>query len=81
MTRKDIFGLIKRFLLTFLCCVPVLLVIGYFLQGKVQSWIMVTIFVVVAGAVLAIEEYIVYTRRKKREKIKQELKSKHNKKQ
>ena len=76
MTRKDIFQLIKRFLLTFLCCVPVLLLIGYLLQGKVQSWIMVTIFVVVAGGVLAIEEYIVYARRKKREKIKEDLKSK-----
>ena len=73
MTRRDITKLFKRFFMTFFCCVPIFLGIGFLLNGKIQPWIMTAIFVVIGGGVLAIEEYVHYKRVQKREQIKQDL--------
>ena len=76
MTRKDIASLFKRFFITFFCCVPIFLVIGYFLEKKIQDWILTFIFIVIGGSIFALEELIHFKRRQKREFLKQELKDK-----
>lgn len=76
MTRKDIASLFKRFFITFFCCVPIFLVIGYFLEKKMQDWILTFIFIVIGGSIFAFEELIHFKRRQKRELLKQELKDK-----
>lgn len=58
MTRKEIAKLFKRFLITFACLLPIFIGIGLLLNGKIQNWIMVFIFVTVGGLTLALEEYI-----------------------
>ena len=72
MTRKDITGVYKRFLITFLCMLPVLIGLGFLLDGKVSDVVMIIIYVVVAGAVVAIEEYIHFKRKKRREMLKEQ---------
>ena len=56
MTRKEITQLFTRFLITFACMLPVLFGIGFLLKNKVSDFVMVVIFVVVAGTAVAIEE-------------------------
>jgi preprotein translocase subunit SecF len=72
MTRKDVTNLFKRFLITFACTLPLLIALGFLLTNKVSDFVMIVIFVVIAGAVLAIEEYIHYKLYKKRERLKEE---------
>ena len=80
MNRKDITSLYKRFLITFLCTLPALIGLGFLLESKVSGFVMVLIFVVVAGTVVAIEEYIHYKRKKRREMLKEQYKqNKENK--
>ena len=81
MTKKELTSLFKRFLITFVCCLPLFFVIGFLLQGKISDVVMVVIFVTLGGLVFALEEYISYIRRKKREQLKQDLKNNKNKKQ
>ena len=71
MTRKDATKLFIRFLIVFACVLPVLIVIGLLLTDKISDFVMVTIFVVIAGGVLAIEELIHFKLRQKREMLKQ----------
>ena len=72
MSRKDIIKLFLRFLITFACSVPLLLLIGYFISGKVHDVVEVIIYVAVAGAVLALEEFIRFKLKQRREKLKKE---------
>ena len=58
MNRKDVSKLFKRFLITFACSLPLLILVGIFIEGKVSDFVMVTIFVVLAGIVLALEELL-----------------------
>ena len=58
MNRKDVTNLFVRFLVTFACCLPVLIPLGFLLSGKVLDIVMIIIFVLVAGIVFALEEYI-----------------------
>ena len=71
MTRKDATKLFIRFLIVFACVLPVLIVIGLLLTDKISDFVMVIIFVVIAGGVLAIEELIHFKLRQKREMLKQ----------
>jgi zinc transporter ZupT len=63
MTRKDVVKLIKRFLITFLCTLPLLVLIGYLLIGKISNALMTFIFVVIAGGVFFLEEVIRYQKK------------------
>lgn len=49
---------IKRYLITMLCCVPVLILIGILLEGKVNRGIRICIFVLIMIAILFVEEFI-----------------------
>jgi len=50
-------GAVKRVGITILCCIPALILIGYWLQG-LNSVATIAIFVLFMGVVLCIEEYI-----------------------
>ena len=78
MTRKDIAGLFKRFLITFGCSLPVLLSIGFLLKGKVSDFVMIVLYVTIAGTILAIEELIHYKRKQKRELLKEQISSEND---
>ena len=78
MTRKDIAGLFKRFLITFGCSLPVLLFIGFLLKGKVSDFVMIVLYVTIAGTILAIEELIHYKRKQKRELLKEQISSEND---
>jgi len=72
MTRKEITQLFTRFLITFACMLPVLFGIGFLLKNKVSDFVMVVIFVVVAGTAVAIEELIHFKLYQKRQMLKQQ---------
>lgn len=42
-TKKNI----KRYLITMLCCIPLLILVGIFLEGKVSKSLRITIFVLI----------------------------------
>ena len=67
MNRKDITQLFKRFLITFACSLPLLILVGVLLDSKVSDFVMVVVFVAVAGVIIAAEELIfrkLYLKRK-----------------
>ena len=72
MTRKDVSGIFKRFLITFACMLPILIGLGFLLNGKISDLVMIVIFVVVAGAGIAIEELIHFKLYEKRQRLKKE---------
>ena len=72
MTRKEITKLFQRFLITFACTLPFLIGLGFLLYQKVSDFVMVVIFVVIAGGVLAVEEWIHYKRRQKRQMLREQ---------
>ena len=76
MTRKDIFQLYKRFFITFFCCSPVFIILGYLLKDKIKNWILGFVFVVLGGLIFALEEWIHFKSKQKRLQLKQQLKSK-----
>lgn len=53
---------------------PIFIGIGFLLQDKVSDAVMIIIFVTIGGAGIALEEYISYNRRKKREEQKEKQK-------
>ena len=71
MTRKDATKLFIRFLIVFACTLPVLIPIGLLLTNKISDFVMVTIFVVIAGGAFAVEELIHFKLRQRRELLKQ----------
>ena len=57
---------IKRYLITLLCCLPLLIVVGVLLEGKVNTFVRMTIFVVILAVVYIVVELI--TKRKTKNK-------------
>lgn len=72
MTRKEVTKLFKRFLITFLCSLPFLIGLGFLLYEKVSDFVMITIFVVLAGLIFGVEELIHFTAFKKRQLLKEQ---------
>ena len=72
MTRKEITKLFVRFLITFACMLVVLIPIGILLEKKVSDFVMIVIFVTIAGGALAIEEYVHFKLLKRRERLKEQ---------
>ena len=79
MTRKDVAKLLIRLLITFACMLPVLILIGYFLYGKISDVVMIVIFVVLCGGVFALEELVHYKLYQKRQALKEKAKQDNNK--
>ncbi|HAJ77486.1 MAG TPA: hypothetical protein DCO89_00255 [Clostridiales bacterium] len=71
MTRKDATKLFIRFLITFAFMLPALIALGLLLTNKVSNFVMIVMFVVIAGGIFAIEELIYFKLRQKRELLKQ----------
>ena len=53
-TKKNV----KRYFITMLCCIPLLIVVGIFLEGKVNKAVRITIFVLIMLVVFIIVEFI-----------------------
>jgi len=49
---------IKRYMLTFVCTIPLLVVVALLLEGKVNRAVRMVIFVAILIVVLVIEEFI-----------------------
>lgn len=78
MTRKDITKLFVRLLITFVCMLPILGLIGYLLYQKISDIVMVIIFLVLAGGGFALEELIHYKRYQKRQELKEQARKNDN---
>lgn len=78
MTRKDISDIFKRFFIVFLCCLPILLVLGWYLR-KIHNIAMIAINCGVVAVVFVIEELIYSSFKKKRLARREAEKSKKNK--
>lgn len=63
--------MIKRIGITVLCCLPILILLGYFLQ-ELNSVATVAIFVVVMLVAVCVEEYI-YAHRQTKQELKKKL--------
>lgn len=74
MTRKDIVNLMKRFFLTFLACIPIFVGLHFLLTNKIADWLVIIIFMTVAGSIFALEEYIRFKNKAKREEKKRKIK-------
>lgn len=70
MTKKEAMKLMKRFFITFICCVPLFLFVGVLWGQYFSQPALVTIFTVFAGTVFAIEEYVHYKNINKQKEIK-----------
>lgn len=79
MTRKEIAQVFKRFLITFLCMLPIFIGLGLLLAGKISDVVMIVIFVVVGGFGFAMEEYIHFKRYAKRQELKEKEGNKNGK--
>ena len=66
---------IKRYLVTMLCAVPLLILIGVFLEGKVNKALRIFIFVLVLSVVFVVEEFV-YSKIKQKQQDKLEVKHK-----
>lgn len=60
---------IKRYLITMLCCVPLLIVVGVLLEGRVNKALRITIFVLIMLVVFAISEFIYSKRKAKKQNV------------
>lgn len=64
--------IIKRIGLTILCCIPFLIILGYFMQG-VNSIATIFTFAVVMLIVVCVEEYITAKKTARKEVLKKTL--------
>ena len=70
MTKKEIYQLMKRFLISFACCVPLFLFVGVMWGQYFSQAVLVIIFTVFAGLVFALEELYHYKKMEKQKEIK-----------
>ena len=56
MTPKDVINLFKRFLIIFLCCIPIPVVLT--IVAKLSSIVVIVITVVLVGGIFVLEEYL-----------------------
>lgn len=66
---------VKRYLITMLCTVPLLILVGIFLEGKVSKGLRIFVFVLILTGAFLIEEFI-YSKIKFRQKDKPAVKHK-----
>lgn len=76
MTIKEYVHVFKRFIITFLLCLPIFILIGVLLQGKIHNGIMIAMFVVIGGIAFAVEELWYSKHKKKQELLREKAKLK-----
>ena len=64
MTNKEIVGIFKRFIIVFLLCSPIIIVLS--LLTSLGVWVII-ISVIIIGAIFGLEEYIRYKNLKKKQ--------------
>lgn len=79
MTRKDIAKLLIRLLITFACMLPIFILLGYLLYGKISDVVMIIIYVVLGGGIYALEELVHYKVYQKRQELKEQARHNQNK--
>lgn len=72
MTTKDMVSLFKRFIIIFLLCSPIIIVLT--LTTKIPSGWVIVISVVIIGLIFLLEEYIRFKRLKKKQERREKLK-------
>lgn len=65
MTQKDVVKLFKRFLIVFVFCIPLIIVLT--LVAKLKSIFVILITVVTCGGIFCLEEYLRMKRLKKKQ--------------
>lgn len=78
MTRKEISDIFKRFFIVFLCCLPLLLVVGWLLR-TLPNIAMIAINCGIIALVFILEELFYSNFRKRRLQKREEEKNKKNK--
>ncbi len=58
MTKKEFIKIFKRFFLSFLCCLPIFILIGVFLRQKIGRVWTVVIYVVIGAIAFVLAEII-----------------------
>lgn len=69
MTQKEIIQLFKRFLIVFIVCIPIIIVLTF--VAKLKSGLVIVLSVLLIGAIFALEEYL-YTKRLKKKREQRE---------
>ena len=77
MTKKEIVDIFKRFLIVFVCCLPMLIVFNIFLNW--HRVLIILISCVFVAGVFCLEEYIHFKNLKKRKERREQEKLKKNK--
>lgn len=78
MTRKEISDIFKRFFIVFLCCLPLLLIVGWLLR-TLPNIAMIAINCGIIAFVFILEELIYSNFKKRRLQRREEEKNKKNK--
>ena len=67
MTRKEFLRVFKRFLIAFLCCLPIFILIGIFLTDKIGNVWTIVIYVVIGAGAYVLAEVLCRRHEKKME--------------
>ena len=65
-SKQEVKKNLKRYLITLLCCIPLLFVVGFLLGESVNRALRIFIFMLIIGAVIIVEEMIVAKRNAKK---------------
>ena len=66
-TYKNMMKVAKRIAITILCCVPVMILFGYFTRNIITSnAVQIVCFMLIMGAAVAVEEVIVRAKEKRK---------------
>ena len=76
MTKKEFVKIFKRFFITFLICLPIFVLIGVFLTGKISNFLIILMYVVIGAVAFVIEELWWAKHQKKLEQRREEAKLK-----
>lgn len=78
--KKETIRLYKRFFIVLLCCFPVLVLMAFFVVGKLSNILQILIYCLIVAAVFVIEELLYNAKREQRERLKEEARLKKGKK-
>lgn len=58
MTKKEFLRVFKRFLIAFLCCLPIFILIGIFLTDKIGNVWTIVIYIVIGAGAYVLAEFL-----------------------
>lgn len=81
MTKKEFVKVFKRFFITFLICLPLLVLVGVFLTGKISNALIIFLYVLIGALAFVLEELWWSKHQKKLEQVREESRKKRKLKQ